>query len=74
MDPLQHHFGEKPPKTPFFDIYSPMICDSESFPKSCLAQTMCPIALCNDAKIGQILEAVLKKKQKNLEIRTLNPY
>ena len=42
-----------------------MICDLESFQRGCLAQTMCPIALYNQQKIGKILRAVWKKKQKN---------
>ena len=37
----------KATKTPFFDTYSPIICDAEPFQERCLAKTMCLIALYN---------------------------
>ena len=53
-----------------------MICYSESFQISCLAQTMRPTVLYNQAKIGKILIAILEKRTKNLKnghLITYNP-
>ena len=47
--------GKNGPTTALFGKKPPIICDSKSFQKSCLSQTMSPLTLHNHAKIRKIL-------------------
>ena len=57
------------PNTPYFDAYSPTICNEEFFQKSHHTQTIFPIILYNHAKVGKILRVAMDIMQRNTRPR-----
>ena len=49
------------PNIPYFDAYSPTICNEEFFQKIHQAQTIFPIILYNHAKVREILSVAINK-------------